>query len=368
MTNNRTDRDPFLCQHEAPRGTFWATELENATTSLDPTETPPSIQPIRTFDELSEAEQLCASFRHSGWEPTRRRIYESFNRTGHSHAVVHRYARCGQHAWVYRSLEDEDRYRVRGSFCRSRWCRPCQLQRSRLIAANLSELVAGKRARFVTLTIAHSDQPLADQLQKLQSGLTKLRASTWWKQRVWAGVWFLEITYNHQRQQWHPHLHLLVQGLYIKQSELKHRWWTVTGDSYIVHIEFVRSEEHCHKYVTKYSSKALGVTPAMPDRKLDELIVTMRGKRLCGTFGRWKNANLLQQQVDDTIWQYVGRLDEILLNAKNGNDQARAIIESLNTPRTEEQAVEPINRAPPQDALTHAIPADRWQDLPYLED
>lgn len=347
MRDHQATDDPFLERHDPPPGTFWATDLEKPPPFVQPRRNSYVDTPVQTYEEQEHAQDLCQSFRHSGWASMRKRIARSFCRTCQDHAVYYRFAECGHHCWVFRDPEVDGRYAVRGSFCRSRWCTPCQLTRGYIIGNNVIELIAGKPSRFLTLTLAHSDAPLGDQIDKLQTDFRRLRQSTWWKRRVSAGVWFLEVKWSKRTQQWHPHLHMLVQGSYLKHSELKQLWYKVTGTSYVVWIEYVRSEEHIARYVSKYTAKGLGVTYDTPDRCIDQLVVTMRGRRLCGAFGDWRHEHLAEPPKDATDWQYVARLDRLLLQASRGNEDARAILDCLNPPTTVEYGDNGDARAPP---------------------
>lgn len=275
-------------------------------------------------------QDISRTFRHSGWKVDRLRVYQSLCRTGVSQTRIERYAACGDSAFVYRSTDDPDLYRIAGSGCRDRFCLPCTQERARAIARNVHAKLEGKPARFVTLTIRTHDLELPDAITKLQKAFRRLQQSNLWRERVTGGCAFVEVKYNPDAHRWHPHVHAIVQGRYIPHDLLSKQWLHITGDSFVVRLQLIRSLEHITRYVTTYCAKTLRTRDFPTDHSLDEAILALKGRRLCRTFGTWRGTDLTAVCVEGH-WEVVDSLRNLLELAVNGDDHARYIIASLRT-------------------------------------
>lgn len=295
-------------------------------TSLDALETGLPTPVDESYEDVQAASAMSSNFRHSGWRNWRLRIYDALKRIGTDHVVLHRFQSCGDWCTAWRDPERPERYQVRGNFCRHRYCLPCATNRARIIATNLHAQLETCTARFLTLTLKHEREPLADQIDRLYEAFARLRRRGLWLRNVNAGAWFLEVRYNAGTDEWHPHLHVLITGKYIAHSELKQAWHEVTGDSFIVHITIVRSAKQAAQYVCKYASKPMDYSYVRHQDRLDEAIVAMHNRRLCGTFGDWRRLKLHETPSDETDWVYVGNLGRMLRDARRGNDQYHAIV------------------------------------------
>lgn len=280
------------------------------------------------------------NFRHTGWAHDRRRVYDSLRRTGQSGNRLHAFCECGKHAYVFQSLQDPDCYTLGGSTCHDRFCLPCGRERSRIIAGNVKTRIAAKPARFISLTLQSTTEPLAELLAKLTRDFTALRRSALWRKRVTGGVAFLEVKWFESTQRWHPHLHCLVQGRYVPRQDLSKLWHKITGTSMVIDIRIVEDERQCTHYICKYASKPLDRTVIVSPPRLDEAIVALKGKRLCMTFGTWRGYKLTEAP-ESGEWVQLGTLSEIIARAEDGNQEAQIALDALRV----EYA--PQTRAPP---------------------
>lgn len=148
-------------------------------------------------------------------------------------------------------------------------------------------LDCGGVCRFVTLTLRHSDSPLATQLDRLISSFRLLRKLPDVGDYMRGGVWFIEVKLDRCANRWHPHLHLIVEGEFISAKTLSRRWYEVTGDSYIVDIRAIDNLRERARYVAKYATKPLDSTVVHHPAKLDEFVVAIKGRRLHQCFGSW---------------------------------------------------------------------------------
>lgn len=294
----------------------------------------------------------ASAFRHTGWQSTRVAIAQAFLNLFYPQARLDRFATCGDHAYVLRRIDQPTVVRVAGSACRDRWCLPCARDRARTIAANLVEYTAGQTLRFLTVTLKHSDDALASQLDRLSQSFSKLRRHKDWISRVNGGVVMIEPRYNELTCEWHPHLHCIVEGSYFPQRVLRRLWHKITGDSYIVDIRLVRGGAEVHRYVSKYVSKPWSGPVARNDAALIELIGALGGRRLCTTYGNWRGFCLTEAPPGDA-WENLGSLDEWLRKAKAGDAEAIEVLSHLDG-----QAVSTALLALPEQTGNRDPPAD----------
>ncbi len=292
-----------------------------------------SLDPLRTYN-------TSINFRHTGWKHDRRRVYDALRRTGQSLNRLTDYAGCGEHSYVFQSVEDPTVYTLGGSTCHDRFCLPCGRERSRVIAGNVKLRTEGKPARFLTLTLRSTTESLAFLLAKLTTDFTTLRRSKLWKTRVRGGVGFLEMKWLARTNRWHVHLHCLVQGRYIPHPELCSLWLKITETSKVVDIRMANDDRHLTHYICKYASKPLDRTVLVDPPRLDEAVLALKGKRLCMTFGTWRGYKLTQPPESGT-WVQLGTLAEIIDRAEGGDILAAEALEALRV----EYA--PSTRAPP---------------------
>lgn len=148
---------------------------------------------------------------------------------------------CAEFLWF---LEDEKKKRRlhRANFCRVRLCPMCNWRRSLKLFSQVSAItdaiLAEKKARFifVTLTIQNvQGDALRETLDKLNKAFTYITA----KSRNFAPAKKLkknllgymkaeEITYNAERNDFHPHIHAIleVRLSYFKNGYIKQKDWT----------------------------------------------------------------------------------------------------------------------------------------------
>ena len=316
---------------------------------------PTSVHPPELFRrhrtcDLSElfnlSETASGNFRHSGWADQRARMLDALMDAGYDCSRLYRFTHCGDDAFVIRARDNPDNIRVAGSACHDRWCLPCARDRSRTIAANLLSLTNGKKLRLLTLTLHHNPVPLWQELDRLQACFTQLRRSKFWKACVQGGVALIEVARGVTRSDWHPHLHVIFEGVYMPQKVLSNIWRAITGDSYIVDIRAIESEAMLINYVTKYVSKPwTGAVERSPVLML-EVVRAMEGRRLCTTFGSWRGMPLTVKPISDE-WEVLGSLSDYLYRAKAGDSEARATLSRLD-PTVIEQCLGLLSEPSPE--------------------
>ena len=295
---------------------------------------------------------LSANFRHSGWMPIRRRVYESMQRCSVTNSRRAAFGQCGSYSWVERSTAHPDRFRVRHNHCNDRLCTPCANARSRKLRISVQEIIADRPVSFITLTLCGHGEPLAVMLDRLYKHFKALRNHPTWADAVAGGVAFLEVKYSDKAQRWHPHLHILCDAKFIPQDDLRRAWFSISHDSFIVDIQRVASAEQVGNYVTKYASKPLNTSFANSPALLDEALKSLKGRRLCFAFGTWYGKALVDPDLDgddalDLVqegWAFFDQLETLLHRANGGSPEARHIFLTMNA---EAQWRSTLNLPPP---------------------
>jgi hypothetical protein len=190
---------------------------------------------------------------------------------------------------------------------------------------------------------------LRNQIKKLYVCFRKLRALPIWKQSQHGGAYFCEIEYDRETAEWHPHIHVTAQGVWIDNKALKAAWHEVTGDSFVVDVRRLKDNKETAHYVSKYMSKGTSSDVWFDHDVAQEWIVATKGLRVCGTFGSWRNIKLSGNHDDPGDWDYVGRLTEIWDRARSGSRVDQLLLLALKAKGAElfEASVPDAVAAPP---------------------
>jgi hypothetical protein len=198
--------------------------------------------------------------------------------------------------------------------CNSKLCVACADRKSRSLQKRILARcrTRGKRYYFLTLTVPNCPLLTRDVLDRLIQSFARLRRHTVWKRvrlngaewlGISGGVYSIECTFNRERNDWHPHLHVLVE-MPGENPEgwldaLKAAWLAVTGDGRNVHIERVygRSKSGKKTYrrvnlkalkeLVKYVTKAASFADS-PER-VSEFVRAFRDVRRVQGFGSFVN-------------------------------------------------------------------------------
>lgn len=213
---------------------------------------------------------------------------------------------CCSRSWFYRH-EETGRVRVGASRCNLRWCPICAGIRKRAIAEPLEKWLSGlKFKKFITLTLKNSAAPLAGQIDLLYTYFTYLRKKKLWKESVKGGVWFFQVTYNHNDGEWHPHIHIAADSTFLDKWELSALWLEITKNSMIVDVDNIDSDERAAEYVAKYGAKPAFLKDLGVDNSI-EAITAMHGRRILGKFGTAKDLSFKPEPpADAKSWVKVG--------------------------------------------------------------
>lgn len=296
---------------------------------------------------------LDIAWRHSGWQHQRRLVYSAMLHAQCSWSRISRFADCGWSAFIVRDRDDPTIVTVRGIHCHDRFCIPCNIGRTHRLAARVTELCEGKSVRFITLTLAASDEALDVKLSRLLRAFRKLRSTADWRAHVRGGVVFTEIKRQKNAAGWNTHLHVLVEGSFYPKDGLSAAWTKATCGSYIVDISRPAVASGVARYVVKYVAKPVPLDTFRVQADGVEVVNALHGKRLCQCFGSWRGLRL-NDLPDPATWDVVCSLDNVRLLAAQGDDVAATLLTNLNRSRTcqlSESEQQHLIRGPPRGDL-----------------
>lgn len=214
---------------------------------------------------------------------------------GSLHARSHRLQTCCSRPVMY---TDESGHPVWSlGRCRDRLCPTCATHACSETAERvISIMQEWDVARHLVLTVKASNRPLREQIDDLLYWFRRLRSERFWKENVRGGVATLEFTWNAKTWQWHPHIHVLVDGEYLEHARLKHLWQKITGDSTILHISLVPSKTNAGRYISKYLAKPSDIG-SWHDTVIREYASAIAGRRTLLTFGS-SHGHKMPQRAD----------------------------------------------------------------------
>jgi len=189
----------------------------------------------------------------------------------------------------------------------------CARGRAKYIEINvLHWLESTPRAKFITLTLKHSNAPLVHQISTLYKHFRSLRANKDFKSYVQGGIWFFQVKFSGNDGCWHPHIHLAAQSRYFAQKQLSRLWVGITLTSNIVDIRSVKNLSHAAKYVARYAAKPAKLAGLSEESRL-ELAEAMHGRRIAGAFGSAREVSLKPEPLKDKAdWHRLGNFRTIM--------------------------------------------------------
>jgi hypothetical protein len=186
-------------------------------------------------------------------------------------------------------------------YCGHRWCLICnRIRTAKLINAYEKPLDALIDKQFVTLTRPNVPG------EKLKSEIDYFYK--WWRAMLrvsvkeglnLSGIRKLEITYNHKRNDYHPHFHLIVEGKEGAKYILEK--WMEANKTASIDAQDIRecfSYKDLFKYVTKLTTK-IQRGPNEFDyfnpQAIDLIFQTIKGARIYQGFGTVKKVKVSEE-------------------------------------------------------------------------
>ena len=201
---------------------------------------------------------------------------------------------------AYFMLNEKTRLvKIASNACRLRWCPICAKAKSKAVSASVTNyLKTNTQAKFLTLTLQHSNAPLPQQIENLYTSFREFRRLKFFKDACNGGIWFFQIKKSKTDSLWHPHLHCVIDSGYIGKQWISDQWRRITKGSKIVDIRAVYDVSKAANYVARYSSRPSNLA-GLELTESTELFTALHGRRLCGKWGTAKHVDLSGQRSPD---------------------------------------------------------------------
>ena len=201
----------------------------------------------------------------------------------------------------------EKKKQHKGNSCKNRFCPICAWKKARKDALALSIMMSylkqEEKKEFIFLTLTAPNvlaDELNDEIQHYNHSFKKLMERQEVKKIVKGYARKLEITYNEERNDYHPHFHVLIavdknyfnnSWSYIKRDRWLELWQQVTKDPTITQVDVrkVRNNRDDKIYeIAKYSAKD---SDYLINQDIFEVFYkALKGKRLIVYSGLFKKA------------------------------------------------------------------------------
>jgi hypothetical protein len=256
-------------------------------------------------------------------------LYSNIDEIEGSHRAEH-LKECRTYA--YFAYQKETRQvRVISNACRLRWCPVCAEARYMHIRSMVREWVLSVRSpKLLTLTMRHTDTPLATQIHNLYKHFRNFRLQKLITRKIRGGVWFFQLKRSGKTGEWHPHLHCLIDADYIDKIKLSLDWQRTTGDSFIVDIRGVKDPQKVSNYVSRYCARPAKLAEFTPDDKT-QVFTVCHSRRLAGTWGSGRRVRFNVRPTDEvTEWMRLGSWADIVAESRY-SPSARRILKAFFT-------------------------------------
>ena len=204
----------------------------------------------------------------------------------------------------------------RSNNCENRFCPICAWKKSRKNALKISVLMQYLREEenkdfvFLTLTAPNvKGEELDDEIKHYNQSFQRLMQRKEVKNAVRGYVRKLEVTYNKERDDYHPHFHVILvvdkqyfnnKKQYIKRDRWLELWQKSTKNNLITQVDVRKVKATDNKKevseIAKYSAKD---SDYLEDEKVfDTFYKSLSGKRLIVYSGLFKDASKLYENKE----------------------------------------------------------------------
>lgn len=237
---------------------------------------------------------------------------------------------CRKKAWFVQNSETLD-IRVASKKCNLRWCPLCAESRQYFIADQTEAwLKTAHHPKLLTLTLRHTSAPLTNQIDFLYECFRQLRKKAYFKKNVIGGIWFFQVKLSKDDCTWHPHLHCVIDGNYLKFHQIQNLWINITKGSKFVNIKTCSNIQNSAKHIARYAARPADLSDKTLSQQL-ELYYALRSKRLVSSWGSARPMSFRPCKPDDAhLWKDIGSWQTV--QAMRGiSDEADMIWKSFST-------------------------------------
>lgn len=194
--------------------------------------------------------------------------------------------------------------KITSKYCKQRWCFVCnRIRTAKLINAYKPVFEEISDLRFVTLTCPNVPADmLHDELERLKDCFTRIKDRLRKQGVKIRGVRKTEITYSQEREDYHPHFHILMEGA-LQSERLVQEWLKENSGAESWCQDNKEADGNSLVEIFKYVSKIKDNTAIVNDT----IFQAVAGKRLVQAFGDVKQVSEdiekedLIAQADDTL-------------------------------------------------------------------
>lgn len=236
---------------------------------------------------------------------------------------------CCRQAQVCGSMETGD-VGMAEQCCKSRVCVRCSRKRALRHTARAATCISAMDSpRLITLTMQHSHLPLVAQLSFLRNYFKLLRATATWRARVTGGFYTIEMTYNREREEWHPHIHAVVDGSYFPEQLLRDTWCAITNGSKVVDVSKVNSARAAARYMAQYIAKSSDVDH-LPESKIPDWARAVAAARMIAAFGTSRGVKFeLPPRSRPQDWEQYANANTLARAAQQGDGTADQLLAEI---------------------------------------
>jgi len=189
-----------------------------------------------------------------------------------SEKTLERIQNCGNFIQSVLTADGSTGKVVKANRCMNRFCPICLATRSRKQGFMLGVVLETLRENydykflFLTLTVPNvAGDRLLEELQKQYESLKRFIQRKQFKNINKGYVRKTEITYNPKRNDFHPHIHMLIavdesyftRENYVKQEEWLEIWKKCKRDDSITQVHIKKADEESFRELAKYEAKDL---------------------------------------------------------------------------------------------------------------
>ena len=238
---------------------------------------------------------------------------------------------CATDLWI----DEETGQITEANFCKQRLCPVCNYRRSTMLWHKVSNVISDiqNEKLLITLTVKNcTGDNLKATIDGILESFHRLTSRRMWKRNIVGFIRGLEITYNSQKDTFHPHIHILAVASenYFKEDYIDvhtlRKWWTESArlDYYVqVDIRKIKTTDKAVAEVVKYAVKMADILQQDADEKRLRATQTLAscivGRRLISTGGLIKK--LAKQKnicIDDEIDLSEKRENSAYYHLENG--------------------------------------------------
>ncbi len=190
-------------------------------------------------------------------------------------------------------------------YCNNRWCATCnRIRTAKLIQGYEPILLKIKDKYFVTLTVPNcSETELFETINKMLREFNKIKDLLRKKKYKLYGIRKLEVTYNFEKNNYHPHFHLIIKGK-IESQLILNEWLKRFPDARKIAQDIRMADEKSIKELFKYFTKLVSKhSNKAYIYALDQIFQSMRGKRVFQPFGIKKYVSEDIEELQSSLFE-----------------------------------------------------------------